>query len=90
VPAACGEHKHAATWLDPDKGHNGSRTASGTVSVVGLPSLSGCSRYLLSGVLTARGAFFAGPFFDVTDLKLVQFVAGLKGCNEPSRLFSPA
>src|SRR5260221_7490467 len=47
-----------------------------------------CSRYGASGVV--GWPFFSGLFFNVIDLKLVQSVAGLKGCNEPSRSFSPA
>ena len=38
--------------------------------------------------MSAAGGFFADQFFGIADFKFIQLVAALKGCNEPSRLFS--
>src|SRR6266850_1648180 len=52
--------------------------------------LGSCWRRGASGVSAAGGPGFVSPFLDVIDLELVQSVAGLEGCNEPSWSLSPA
>lgn len=41
-------------------------------------------------MLAACSPISAEPLFDVTDFKIIQFVAGFKGCNEPPRSFPSA